>query len=290
MKIIAAVNNKGGVGKTKVSELLAEYISTILKKKVLAIDLDPQCNFSQRYLKMDIDPVTPEGHTPPMHPDYNANNPEDYDWNGRSSIAGIFFGDLVVPYPTYIKTLDIAPGCAERLLSAESVRRSEVVEKVHKQLGKFLKGEDVQKSYDVVIIDTAPSKGPLTISAIKSATHIIIPAVMEAQPIQGVYGMLQLWMQESLNRDKKDPLQLIGILPNMFKQTTLHLDMLGSLRDNSSIGKYIMPVKLGHRIAFAEVDSEEASPRSIFSLMEGSMAKKEALEVCEYISKRVFNE
>jgi chromosome partitioning protein len=153
-----------------------------------------------------------------------------------------------------------------------------------------LEGEDVQKAYDVVIIDTAPSKGPLTISVIKSATHIIIPAVMEAQPIQGVYGMLQLWMQESLNRDKNDPLHLVGILPNMFKQTTLHLDMLSSLQNNASIGKYIMPVKLGHRIAFAEVDSEEASPRSVFNLTEGNMAKKEAIEVCEYVSKRVFNE
>jgi chromosome partitioning protein len=229
IKIIAAVNNKGGVGKTKLSELLAEYISKIMGKRVLAIDFDPQCNFSQRYLKMDIDPASPEGLMPPPHPDYDPTNPEDADWSGYSSISGIFFGEPVVPYPTYIKTLDLAPGHAERLLSAESVRKNEVMQKVHQRLSLFLNGDDVQNSYDVVVIDTAPSKGPLTVSVIRAATDIIIPAVMEAQPIQGVYGMLQLWMQESLNREKHRPLNLVGILPNMFKPTTLHNDMLAGL-------------------------------------------------------------
>ena len=56
----------------------------------------------------------------------------------------------------------------------------------------------MRAAYDAVVIDTAPSKGPLTISVIKAATHIVIPSVMEEQPVQGIYGMLQLWMQESL--------------------------------------------------------------------------------------------
>ena len=41
------------------------------------------------------------------------------------------------------------------------LRRSEVVEKVHKQLASFLNSPDVQAAYDAVVIDTAPSKGPL---------------------------------------------------------------------------------------------------------------------------------
>ena len=83
---------------------------------------------------------------------------------------------------------------------------------------KFLSCKEVQKEYEVVIIDTAPSKGPLTISAIKAATHIIIPSVMEAQPIQGIYGMMQLWMQESLAREEGRAIELVGILPNLFRQ------------------------------------------------------------------------
>ena len=141
-----------------------------------------------------------------------------------------FFMDKVLYLILLIsKILDLAPGHAEKLLAAESVRKSEVVEKVHKQLSNFLNSPDVQATYKAVVIDTAPSKGPLTVSVIKAATHIVIPSVMEEQPVQGIYGMLQLWMQESLAREKNRPLKLIGILPNMFKQTRLHKDILKSL-------------------------------------------------------------
>ncbi len=288
MKIIAFLNNKGGVGKTTCSRTMAEYLSKVKKKPTLAIDFDPQCNFSHQYLKMEIDPGSPEGLMPPIHPDFNPDDPDDTHWDGRSSIAEIFYGQGVVPYPTYIEHLDLAPGHAEKLLAAEAVRKTEVVEKVHKQLTNFLNSPDVQSTYETVVIDTAPSKGPLTVSVIKAATHIIIPSVMEEQPVQGIYGMLQLWMQESLAREKNRPLQLIGILPNMFKQTRLHKDILTSLQDNTAIGKYIMPVKLSQRIVFAEIDSEDANPRSIFDFQGNNIAATEANEVCHYISERIF--
>jgi chromosome partitioning protein len=290
MKIIAPTNNKGGVGKTKTSILLAEYMSLILKKRVLAIDFDPQCNFSQRFLKMEIDPTSPQGFMPPIHPDYDPNSLEDKNWDGRSSVADIFYKQGVIPYPTYIGNLDIMPGHAEKLLEAEAVRRNEVVEKVHKQLGKLLSSSDIQATYDVVIIDTAPSKGPLTVSVVKAASHIVIPCVMEEQPIQGVYGMLQLWMQESIRREPSRPLELIGILPNMFRQINLHKDMLNSLQQNHSLGKFIMPVKLGQRSVFAEVDADGATPKTVFDLPDNNTAKQEALEVCKFITEKMFND
>jgi chromosome partitioning protein len=288
MEVIAFVNNKGGVGKTTCSRLMAEYLSKNRKLRTLCIDFDPQCNFSYQYLDMEIDPAAPEGLIPPIHPDFDPLDPQDADWDGRSSIAEIFYGQGVIPYPTYVENLDIAPGHAEKLLSAESVRRSEVVEKVHKQLANFLNSSDVQAAYDVVVIDTAPSKGPLTISVIKAATHIVIPSVMEEQPVQGIYGMLQLWMQESLVRDKSHPLRLIGILPNMFKQTRLHKDILKSLQENPAMNKYILPVKFSQRIVFAEVDAADSNPRSIFDFPEQHVAKSEAMEVCQYLAERIF--
>lgn len=289
MHIIAFVNNKGGVGKTTCSKLMAEYLSKECKLKTLGIDFDPQCNFSHQYLPMEIDPAAPEGLMPPVHPDYDPLDPHDADWDGRSSIAEIFYGQGVVPYPTYIEHLDVAPGHAEKLLAAESVRRSEVMEKVHKQLSNFLNSSDVRSEYDAVVIDTAPSKGPLTISVMKAATHIVIPSVMEEQPVQGIYGMLQLWMQESLARDKSNPLKLIGILPNMFKQTRLHKDILKSLTENSAIGKYILPVKFSQRIVFAEMDAESSNPRSIFDFPESHVARSEVLEVFNYLYQRIFS-
>jgi len=290
MKIIVPTNNKGGVGKTKVSMILAEYFSYVLNKKTLIIDFDPQCNLSRRFLNMELDPSSPQGYYPPLHSDYNPNDPnEDPSWNGRSSIANIFFGRPVIPYPTFIKTLDIAPANADQLLLAEAVRRIEVAEKVHYQLHKFLSCKEVGQEYEIVIVDTAPSKGPLTISAIKAATHIIIPSVMEAQPIQGIFGMMQLWMQESLSREQGRAIELIGILPNIFRPNNLHKDMLESLKANPLISKYVLPVTLGQRIAFAEVDVDGSIPRSIFDLHDNDLAKREAITMCEFVEKKVFN-
>lgn len=288
MHIIAFVNNKGGVGKTTCSKLMAEYLSKRKNLRTLCIDFDPQCNFSHQYLHMEIDPAAPEGLIPPIHPDFDPTDLADAEWDGRSSIAEIFYGQGVVPYPTYVEKMDIAPGHADKLLTAESVRRSEVVDKVHKQLSQFLNSPDVNDAYDAVVIDTAPSKGPLTISVIKAATHIVIPSVMEEQPVQGIYGMLQLWMQESLMREKGRPLNLVGILPNMFKQTRLHKDILKSLQDNPSIGKYVLPVKFSQRIVFAEVDAADSNPRSIFDFPAQHVAVSEAEEVCSHIAERIF--
>lgn len=288
MKVIAFLNNKGGVGKTTCSRTMAEYLGRVKKIPTLALDFDPQCNFSQQYLRMEIDPAAPEGLMPPTHPDYDPDDPNDQDWDGRSSIAEIFYGQGVVPYPTYIEHLDLAPGHAEKLLAAEAVRRSEVVEKVHRQLHNFLSSEDVMSTYKSIVIDTAPSKGPLTVGVIKAATHIVIPSVMEEQPVQGIYGMLQLWMQESLLREKNRPLTLVGILPNMFKPTRLHRDILNSLQSNEAISKYVLPVKLSQRIVFAEIDSEDANPHSIFDFPENHVGKQEALEVFNLITERIF--
>ena len=150
-------------------------------------------------------------------------------------------------------------------------------------MADFLSSDDVRETYEAVVVDTAPSKGPLTVSVIKAATHIIIPSVMEEQPVQGIYGMLQLWMQESLIREKNRPLTLVGILPTMYKkQTRLHRDLLNSLQD-------VMPVKICERIVFAEMDSENANPHSIFDFTGSHVAKDEAIEVCQHIFERIFN-
>lgn len=289
MKVFVPANNKGGVGKTTTSALFAEYSSLILNKRVLGIDFDPQCNFSQRYLDMEADPIAPEGWIPPLHPDYDPTSEEDADWDGRSTIANIFYGESVIPYPTYIKGFDLAPAHAHKLLTAEQVRRNEIMDKIHNRMKEFIYSPEVQESYDLVVIDTAPSKGPLTVSAIKSASHMLIPTVMEDKPIQGVFGMLQLWMQESTTREPSRKLKLIGILPSMFdSRTSLHNQLYESLLKDETISKYVLRTVIGKRVVFAETDSPSASPKSLFELPNSNQAKQEAIAACEIIAERVF--
>ena len=293
MKVIVPCNNKGGVGKTCVTSLLAEYFSKVLKKKTLIIDLDPQCNISQRYLEMEVDHMHREGHQPPIHCDYDENDPEDIKWAGRSSSADVFlYPELgIVPYPTMESNLEILPAHAANLLSVEQCRQNDVAELIYDRLSALFSLPDIQAEYDYVVIDTAPSKGPLTRSAMRSATDIIIPTQMEDKPIRGVFGIMQLWAQENSLRGAHNQLNLIGILPNMVDaRTALHSSMLNSVSDDPVLGPHIIPFKLKRRIIYAENDTEFAVPKSIFDYSKNHDAKKECLALCEYVFSKITQE
>lgn len=283
-QIIVNATHKGGEGKTTNSIFLAEYAALMLGKKVLGIDLDPQANFSGRYVRMEYDPAYKGGKIPSLHPDYEPDS--DTGWDGRSSIANIFYGEEVVPYPTIAPNFEILPAHSNKLQEAEAVTRNEVVEKVHLQLKRFLELADVKKEYDVIIIDTPPSKGPLTISAIKAASHIVIPSQMEQFSIEGIYGMLQLWKQESYARSAENPISLIGILPNQVRDIKLHNQFLGNLRYMKGISDYVMPHVIKKRAIYTEILVEDANPRSIFELPASHIARKECETVCKYIMEK----
>lgn len=288
-KILVCATNKGGEGKTTTSINLAEYASLILKKKVLLIDLDPQANLSGRYIAMDYDPAYKSGKIPPIHPDYILEEEEDEDWDGRSSIANIFYGEEAVPYPTYIPHLELLPAHSQKLLEAEAVTKNEVLEKVHMQLKCFVELPELQQSYDIVIIDTPPSKGPLTVASIKAATHLIIPAQMEQFSIEGIYGMLQLWKQESYKRSKESQINLVGILPNKYRDINLHREFLQELRKMGGIGDYVLPNPIKVRAVYSEILVEGAHPKSIFDLKESHVARVECEKTCQEILAKVLS-
>lgn len=286
MQVLATVQNKGGVGKTTLCRLLSEYFVR-RGKRVLGIDLDAQCNFSRRFLTMDIDNTDLDGLLPPIHPDFSD---DVDDWDGRSSSADIYFSGQALPYPTRLSGLDVLPGNGSKLRAVELVRAGDVVEKVYDRLDLFLSQEEVKDLYDLVIIDTSPSKGPLTISAIRAATHIIIPTVMEPQTIEGLHGMLQLWRRETKRRKKDDQLRIIGIIPNMFRKgVALHEGLYQTLASDPGIADLLFPVKLGQRIAFAESDHPMSEPKSVLDLAESDQARKEAESMCELVAERLFS-
>ena len=287
MKVLSVMQNKGGVGKTTLSRLFAEYFGK-RDVRVLALDLDPQCNFSRRFLSMDFDQTDPDGVIPPVHPDFNVE--ADEDWSGRSSSAEIYFTGEVVPYPTSYATLDMLPGEGTRLREIELVRAEEVKERVHDRLRNFLSLAEVTSSYDLVIVDTSPSKGPLAVSAVRAATHLIIPTTMEPQPVEGLYGMLQMWRREVNRRTEDSDLRILGILPNMVRKgVALHEGLLSTLREDISINHYLFPCVMHQRIAFAESDHPGAQPASVFDLPFKDPARVEAEAVCEFVNAQLFN-
>ena len=286
-KIIVNATHKGGEGKTTNSIMLAEYSALVLNLRTLIIDMDPQANFSGRYVKMEYDPACKSGRIPPLHPDYEPH--VDKDWNGRSGIANIFYGEEVVPYPTAIPNLELLPAHSIKLQEAEAVTKNEVLEKVHLQLKRFLELDGVKENYDIIIIDTPPSKGPLTIAAIKAATHLVIPAQMEQFSIEGIYGMLQLWKQESYTRAKDKQINLIGILPNQVRNVKIHKEFLHSLKQMKNTAQYVMPHFIKKRTLYTEILTEEANPKSVFDLSPNNVARIEYESACQYIMEKVIN-
>ncbi len=287
MHVVAVVQNKGGVGKTTLTRLLAEYFGRE-GGRILGLDLDPQCNFSRRFLTMDLDQTDPDGVMPPLHPGYDSAI-DGTEWSGRSSSADIYFDGGVVPYPTRIESLDVLPGEGGKLRAIELVRQEEVKEQVHERLRAFSQLPEVQSAYDLLLIDTSPSKGPLTVSAVRAASHLMIPTTMEPQPIEGLYGMLQLWRRENRKRTDAERLEILGIQTNMFRMgVALHEGLLESLKNDEAVAPFLSPYRLGQRIAFAESDHPHAEPKSVFDLSPKDPARREAEAVCGYVAQQLF--
>jgi len=284
-RVIASATNKGGEGKTHVSILLSEYLTIIKKEPTLGADLDPQGNYSGYYIQLEYDPAHKDGKIPPIHPDYNPE--EDEDWDGRSSIANVFYGEELIPYPTSIPELEILPAHSYKLQEAEAVTKNELLEKVHLQLLRFVQLPEVQQTYKNIILDTPPSKGPLTISGIKACTHIVIPSQMEADSIEGIYGMMQLWKQETYARSPEYPIKLVGILPNKVRDVNLHTQYLEQLRTLESTKDFVLDHIIKERVVYGELRVKQENPKSVFHLPESNAARKECMAVCESLLKRM---
>lgn len=290
-KVITVAADKGGVGKTTVLIQMAEHFAHDRGKRGLVVDLDPQGNSSSRNVKMHYDPFSTDGgKLPDKHPDYNPNDPDQADWDGISSTADIFRGKDLWPYPSRIPNLQVIPAYASLLQDVEAVTKEQVAKKVYERLVNFIQLDFIKEEFDFVIIDTRPSKGPLTTAAIKAATHLLIPAMMEQYSIDGIFGMLQLWKSENYTRTPDRQLNLIGILPNLVTNVNLHKDFLFQLRQTTGISEYVMPCELKKRTVYAELMVDGASPRLIYELPDSHPAKQESEDVCNCLYERIFND
>lgn len=294
--VLAVLNQKGGVGKTTVASVIAEYAAIVAKKNVLVVDLDMQCNSSDYWVGMESAPQATGGQLPPLHPDYDG----DPDLDSRSSIADIFFGKAVLPHATYIReengfanTVEVMvghPSLLERINSEFDNASGKISSMIIDRLGEFLHMEDVANTYDLIILDTGPSRNPIFRSAVRAATHAIIPFEPEEKSLQGINAMLQVIQSENFSRSDADQLQLIGLCPNKVRaNTNIHRSTLEML--HQELGKVVFPedVYLPQSTAFPERDLKGISPRSIFQISAQHTAHKQSSAVGAYVIKHIFN-
>jgi len=297
LHVIATAQRKGGPGKTTLTKTLAEYLVLEKRKKVLLLDFDSQCNLSHLYLDME---VTPDGGVrPPVHPDYDPNDPDDAQWSGRSSSADMFWGEPAMAYPVVApagaESLEIMPGDSRRLTRVEeqehTALRDRVIEQARGLISTYIENTPSEDRYDVILIDTSPSASPLTRAAVRAATHLLIPVELEEQCVEGMLEMLGLWREENRRRPSADPLEILAIQPNRVKmQRLLHQSFLENLKTNRASAPYLSGVLIPDNAAFAERDVPGSHPRSVFQLAPSNKARRIATQFGQFIYERLYPE
>lgn len=186
-KIIAVVNQKGGVGKTTTAVNLTAALSD-LGLKVLLCDFDPQANATsglgvdKRKIKYSVYDVT---------------------------INGVPAEDAVV----HTKYGDVLPAAADlagatvELIGAEHRER---------QLEKVL--QPMKGKYDVIFVDCPPSLELLTLNGLCAADAILVPVQCEYYALEGLSDLMATLRM--VKRRMNPRLEIFGVALTMFDGRT----------------------------------------------------------------------
>lgn len=225
-RVLAVVNQKGGVGKTTTTINLGAALA-VLERRVLLVDFDPQGNTTgglgvdKASLESTVYDVVTEG------------APLDRVVRG-----------------TELAYLSLLPANRD-LVGAEVELVS--VERREYRLRTAL--ETARTAYDIVLVDCPPSLGLLTVNALVAADAVLIPIQCEYFALEGVSELLSTIerVRESLNPE----LEIDAVLATMWDdRTNLARQVLQDIRTHfgDRLLKTVVPrnVRLGEAPSFGK--------------------------------------
>lgn len=228
-KVIASLNQKGGVGKTTVTINLGIGLARE-GRRVLLIDFDPQGSLTDCMGFPEPDEMKVTAATILM----NQINEEQ---------TGIGYGIL-----RHEEKVDVLPGNIE--LSGLEVTLVNVMCR-ELVLKKYI--ERLRPLYDYIIIDCMPSLGILTINALAAADSVIIPVMAEKPSVRGLQQLLKTIGK--VRRNMNPVLAIEGIVPNKVDaRTNYNRDVVALLRE-----AYDGPVRIFESIPLSVRTAETAA-------------------------------
>ena len=160
-EILAIANQKGGVGKTTTAVNLAASLS-VLKKRVLLIDLDPQGNATMGSGQQKNDLIY--------------------------SVADVLMEDA--PIETVIQTT----AAGYQLIGANRELSGVELSLFDKKRREYVLKDSIGRiasQFDYILIDCAPSLNLLTVNALCAADGVIIPMQCEYYALEGLADLAE---------------------------------------------------------------------------------------------------
>jgi chromosome partitioning protein len=245
-KIIAVVNQKGGVGKTTTTINLGAALAE-QGFNVLLVDLDPQGNASTG---LGVEPAQRKLTTY----DLLLDDVSIQDVVQKTSVEGLW----LAPATTDLSSADM------EMVSNE--RRSHL-------LHDALRQKDIdQFELDYVLIDCPPSLNLLTVNAMVAADSVLVPLQSEFFALEGL-SQLMLTLRE-VRQTANPNLRIEGIVLTMYdKRNNLSLQVEADAREN--LGELVFKTIIPRNVRISEAPSYALPVLDYASESKGSEAYRE---------------
>lgn len=167
--VVSLINMKGGVGKTTLASQLA-HAADQKNFRTLAIDLDPQSNLSQAVLSPEKYVKLLKEKKPTVHALFEHYLPP---LDVAASPKPVSIHDVIIKNAGYWHdtTLDLIPSRLELSHTLKNPTGKE------RRLAKAL--SKVVDSYDLILLDCAPTESILTEAAYYASRYVLVPVKPE---------------------------------------------------------------------------------------------------------------